>query len=135
LRTIERGLSHFEKTAYRAQSRDKQISGEDAFKLHETYGFPIDLTRQMALERGLAVDEVEFERFKKEHEQKSRESAKKQTFQSVTWMGAAEETDDSAKYKLSKEPLSAMIMCWVKDNEATHLEDIPEDEKIALVLD
>ncbi|HTU23181.1 MAG TPA: alanine--tRNA ligase, partial [Gemmataceae bacterium] len=134
LETIDRGLAHFEKAAYRAQGQNKQISGADAFKLHETYGFPIDLTRQMSSERGLSVDEIEFDRLKQEHETKSREGAKKQTFQSVTWLAAPEETDDSFKYKPSREPLRAQIQCWVKDNEAHYDEAIPDDEQVALVL-
>jgi alanyl-tRNA synthetase len=135
LETIDRGLAHFEKAAYRAQGQNRQISGEDAFRLHETYGFPIDLTRQMGSERGLSVDEIEFDRLKREHETKSREGAKKQTFQSVTWLAAPEETDDSFKYKPWHEPLRAQIQCWVKDNEAHDEEAIPDDEQIALVLE
>ncbi len=45
---------------------DGVISGEDAFRLHDTYGFPIDLTQQMAEERGLTVDIAEYERLMEE---------------------------------------------------------------------
>jgi alanyl-tRNA synthetase len=37
------------------------VSGEDAFKLHDTYGFPIDLTREIATERGVPVDLADFD--------------------------------------------------------------------------
>jgi alanyl-tRNA synthetase len=55
--TLERGLGLFEEVA-----AGGAISGEDAFKLHDTYGFPLELTRELATERGLAVDEEEFSR-------------------------------------------------------------------------
>jgi alanyl-tRNA synthetase len=134
LRTVDRGLGHFEKLAYRAQHQDKQISGEEAFRLHETYGFPIDLTRQLASERVLKVDEEEFERLRLDHEKLSRESAKKQTFQVVTWPDQPEETDDSDKYDRWDETITDQIMCWVQDNEAKSNLDIPDNQQIALVL-
>ena len=56
-RTIEQGMEQFEKVA----ARQKQaIPGEDAFKLHDTFGFPLELTRELADERGIEVDEEGF---------------------------------------------------------------------------
>ena len=55
--TLDRGLEIFERVAGKGQ-----ISGADAFLLHDTYGFPLDLTQLMARERGLAVDADGFER-------------------------------------------------------------------------
>ncbi len=51
------------------------ISGADAFKLHDTYGFPLDLTRELAEERGLPVDEDEFRRLMGEQRERSRAGA------------------------------------------------------------
>ncbi len=59
LRTLDRGLVLFAEAASRAE--DGRIGGEDAFRLHDTYGFPIDLTEVMARERGLAVDLAGYE--------------------------------------------------------------------------
>ncbi len=53
-RTLDRGIKLFEQVA--ASARDGCISGSDAFRLYDTYGFPIDLTALMARERGLRVD-------------------------------------------------------------------------------
>jgi alanyl-tRNA synthetase len=77
LRTIGRGLSLFEDAVGRTkgtspQSKQMQISGRDIFDLHTTYGFPPDLTRQMAQERGLTLDEAGYERLMREHEEKSK---------------------------------------------------------------
>ena len=55
-KTLDRGLEIFE--TMRAKGR---ISGKDAFRLYDTYGFPIDLTRLMATENGIEVDEAGFE--------------------------------------------------------------------------
>jgi alanyl-tRNA synthetase len=78
LATIEGGLARFEQLAP-AESTDKgTISGEDAFRLYDTFGFPIDLTELMAQERGYTVDIAGFEqalgeqRTRSKHERKSR---------------------------------------------------------------
>ncbi|HEX4215298.1 MAG TPA: alanine--tRNA ligase [Candidatus Dormibacteraeota bacterium] len=57
-RTLERGLELFEKTAAR---HSEVIPGEEAFTLHDTFGIPLELTREMAEERGLHVDQPGFE--------------------------------------------------------------------------
>jgi alanyl-tRNA synthetase len=56
-RTLTEGMERFEKFVAK---HPKSISGADAFLLHDTFGFPIDLTRELAAERGLEVDEEGF---------------------------------------------------------------------------
>ena len=56
--TLDRGLEIFEEAVKKAKSlKLKVISGEDAFKLYDTFGFPLDLTILLAKERGMDVDE------------------------------------------------------------------------------
>lgn len=60
-RTLEKGLRKFDRVVEKlAAQKQTQISGEDAVKLLTTYGFPFDLTRLMAEEKGLTVDEDKF---------------------------------------------------------------------------
>ncbi|MGN1337670.1 MAG: alanine--tRNA ligase [Candidatus Coprovivens sp.] len=67
-RTLEKGLREFEKT-----TRDnKDIDGETAFHLFDTYGFPLELTVELASEKGLKVDTEGYEVKFKEHQEKSR---------------------------------------------------------------
>ncbi|MCH8567343.1 MAG: alanine--tRNA ligase [Balneolales bacterium] len=72
LRTLGNGIVLFNELA----SRVKEISGEDAFKLHDTYGFPIDLTRLMARERNISVDESGFETLMQEQKERARNAGK-----------------------------------------------------------
>jgi alanyl-tRNA synthetase len=74
--TLERGIALFEEAADFAVKRHHgEIQGEDAFKLHDTYGFPIDLTEVMARERGLRVDYAEYERLMDEARERARAGA------------------------------------------------------------
>jgi alanyl-tRNA synthetase len=66
--TLARGLRLFEETA----ARGGDISGEDAFRLHDTYGFPLELTQELARERGLGVNDEEFTRLMEEQRARSR---------------------------------------------------------------
>jgi len=76
-RTLDRGIEIFNTAAKRAQkSKDKIISGEDAFQLYDTYGFPLDLTQLMAEERMLKVDTAEFDELMGEQRQRARAAQK-----------------------------------------------------------
>ena len=72
--TLERGMRLFEEIA-----TGDRISGEDAFRLHDTYGFPLELTRELAEERALAVDEEEFTRLMAEQRARSRRGVAAET--------------------------------------------------------
>jgi alanyl-tRNA synthetase len=66
--TLERGMAKFEEAA-----EGSSIGGEEAFVLAATYGFPIELTQELARERGLEVNEEEFTRLMEEHREVSRQ--------------------------------------------------------------
>ena len=68
--TLARGLTLFEEAA-----ADGEISGDEAFRLHDTYGFPLELTEELARERGLPVDEDGFRELMEEQRQRSRKAA------------------------------------------------------------
>jgi alanyl-tRNA synthetase len=75
-RTLEQGTRMLEELLERALQEDEEgISAEDAFMLHDTYGFPIELTRDLAAERGLGVDEDGFEERMNEQRERSRAPA------------------------------------------------------------
>jgi len=69
-RTVERGIELFEQLASRP---GQEIAGSDAFRLHDTFGFPLELTRELAEERGLAVDEQGFAAAMAEQRERSRQ--------------------------------------------------------------
>ncbi|MDX1477606.1 MAG: alanine--tRNA ligase [Saprospiraceae bacterium] len=74
LRTLEAGLRRFEAL----DVTGGEIAGQDAFELYDTYGFPIDLTRLIAAERGVSIDEAGFEASLQEQKERSRADARKE---------------------------------------------------------
>ena len=70
--TLDRGLNHFDKLVLSLSG--KVISGEEAFRLYDTFGFPLDLTQLISREKGLSVDEIGFNVAMEE--QRSRAKAK-----------------------------------------------------------
>jgi len=76
-RTLTAGSQIFDLAASRAKAEHAEtISGEDAFALHDTYGFPIDITLEMAAEQGLAVDQAGFRRLMTEQRERAKADAK-----------------------------------------------------------
>ena len=72
-RTLEKGLKEFEKAIKLIEGTE--INKDIAFKLYDTYGFPIELTEELAKEQGLTVDTEGFKQKFAEHQEKSREGA------------------------------------------------------------
>lgn len=91
LRTLGQGIDIFNKMT----EGKTTLSGEDAFRLHDTYGFPIDLTALMAREKGLAVDEKGFAERMKEQKDRARASGKFKVDLSTTneWVAVNQGSD------------------------------------------
>ncbi|WP_456409508.1 alanine--tRNA ligase [Oceanithermus sp.] len=71
LETLEQGIRRLESLLASLKEGDV-LSGEEAFRLHDTYGFPLDLTEEIAAERGVKVDREGFERAMKEQVERAR---------------------------------------------------------------
>jgi alanyl-tRNA synthetase len=77
LQTLKSGTQIFDLAATSLKSSKKSVlPGEDVFKLHDTYGFPFDLTLEMAREEGLEVDEDGFRRLMNEQRERAKADAK-----------------------------------------------------------
>ena len=83
-KTIDMGLSILTDMAKELTDNGKKVlSGEDSFKLYDTYGFPLDLTKEILEEKGLELDEEGFERCMQEQREKARDARK-----TTNYMGA-----------------------------------------------
>ncbi len=72
-KTLERGEREFNKIVNKLKTENKDtISGQDLFTLYETYGFPPEVTQDLAEEQGIKIDNTEFDRLFKDHQEKSR---------------------------------------------------------------
>lgn len=94
IKTLKHGEKEFNKVIEKAQKNNKNvIDGYTIFNLYETYGFPPEITVELASEQGFKADMEEYERLFKEHQEKSRLGSEKK-FKG----GLAEQTEETISY-------------------------------------
>jgi len=93
--TLDRGLIHFEKVMSDL-GNVKEVSGSDAFKLYDTYGFPLDLTQLMARERELTVDEAGFNELMDKQKKQAKQAGRfSNDSQNIEWIDVSEGEDSN----------------------------------------
>lgn len=107
--TLQQGLKEFEKLLKYIQNN--RISGKAAFKLYDTYGFPIEMTLELAKDHGITVDMEGYENCFKEHQQKSQAGAE-QKFKG----GLADHTVETARLHTATHLLLASLKKVLKDD-------------------
>ncbi|KAH9603555.1 hypothetical protein KSS87_001690 [Heliosperma pusillum] len=138
-KTLLKGIEKFKKAAQEVEG--KTLSGQDAFVLWDTYGFPLDLTQLMAEERNLAVDVKGFNEAMEEARERSRSAQNKQAGGAIVMDANATAslhnngvptTDDSSKY------------VWFQDHQTTiraiytgseFLESAEDGKEVGIVLE
>ena len=142
-KTLDRGERMFETFAQQAKLKDlKRLHGADVWRLYDTYGFPVDLTRLMAEERGLEIDEQEFEdarlqaREASKGQKKSQSSLLKLDVHDISNLQkmTIPQTDDSAKF--GRDNITSTIRVIYHDK--TFLNDtkqVPFGEQFGIILD
>ncbi|UTH13037.1 alanine--tRNA ligase [Macrococcus equipercicus] len=75
--TLEEGLVHFNRLKDAALSGSRQLDGADVFKLYDTFGFPVELTEELAEENGLKIDRAGFDAAMEQQRTRARESRQK----------------------------------------------------------
>jgi alanyl-tRNA synthetase len=101
-RTVEKGTLLLQKEidALKASAR-RELSGETAFHLYDTYGFPIDFTQEIAREHGISVDLAEYAREEDQHRERSKSEAAKS--------GLADTSEESIRYHTATHLLHAAL--------------------------
>ncbi|CDH55480.1 alanyl-trna synthetase [Lichtheimia corymbifera JMRC:FSU:9682] len=145
-KTLDRGEKLFEQYRIKAQEAgNKTLSGNDVWRLYDTYGFPVDLTRVMAEENGLTVDEKEFEAAQEAAKNASRKAKGGNAGEDVVALdvhdlGALEKmdavptTDDSFKYLAGN--VQGKIKAIVFEHKfLDNTEEIPKDRRFGILTD
>ncbi|XP_074557146.1 alanine--tRNA ligase-like isoform X2 [Curcuma longa] len=138
-RTLVKGIEKFKKAAQDVQGTT--LSGQEAFILWDTYGFPIDLTQLMAEERGLTVDGEGFNIAMEEARQKARSARSKVVGESIVMDADATSelhkkgvatTDDSYKFIWNQEHESVVKAMYTGSE---FIETAPDGADIGIVLE
>jgi alanyl-tRNA synthetase len=132
-RTLDRGLEIFNDAADKAQKlKNKTITGDDAFQLYDTYGFPIDLTQLMAQEQGLKVDTDGFDKLMDQQRSRAR-AAQKSTQLLVSADTELPVTQDLLKYTTSR--CEATIVGFIDQGAFKTDAEFQAGAEIGVVLD
>ena len=112
----------------------KVFSGKDAFRLNDTYGFPIDLTKEIVAEHGMTVDEDEFRRLMREQRERAR--AARKNAGADAWAGEGSVLEDVPETRFlgyERREAEAKVQALVKDGE--RVEKASAGDEVLLVLD
>ena len=129
-KTIDQGLNMLESLT----ANSNTLSGEDAFKLYDTYGFPIDLTKDILAEKGMSVDEDKFKELMNEQREKARNARK--TSDGESWKSdgiAFENIPATAFLGYTDDTCTATVLDIVSDGE--HVSAVTEGSNAVIVLD
>ena len=131
-KTIDSGLALLDEMLGYLQGNT--LSGADAFKLYDTYGFPVDLTKDILEEKGIAVDEDEFNRLMAE--QKARARAARKNAGADAWKGSASVIEQLPVGKFvgyTTCTANAKVVALVQTNEL--VESVAEGDEAIVILD
>jgi len=137
--TLRTGTTIFDLAAQEAKAGGRtQLSGSKAFALHDTYGFPIDLTLEMAAEQGLSVDEPGFRRLMGEQRDRAKADARAKKGRHSD-AGAYRQVADSlgrpVEFTGYSEIVSETVVRGIIDAGAAGVPSAREGDEVELVLD
>ena len=143
-KTLDRGETMFERYAQRCKVQNSEdLSGADVWRLYDTYGFPVDLTRLMAEERGLRINDEEVEKAQataREASKADKKGSAELVKLDVHDLGALEKmtdvpkTDDSAKF--GRGNITSVIKAVYHGKKfLKSTNEVPEREQFGLIVD
>ena len=143
-KTLDRGEKQFENYAQSSKLKDsKKLHGAEVWRLYDTYGFPIDLTRLMAEERGLDIDDKEVEEARLEAKEASKGDKKAaldlvkldvHDLGKLSKMKDIVPTDDSPKFDRGN--ITSLVKAIYHGKRFLQVtKEIPEGEQLGLIFD
>lgn len=131
LETLETGIRHLDELM---KKYSKMLPGSEAFKLYDTYGFPLELTREIAREHNRLIDEDGFEKAMKQAQELSRKSWKGSGEVDVGFYGSMHKKYGNAKF-LGYETLKVLSTVKAIFKEQNEIDTLKKNEEGELILD
>lgn len=143
-KTLDRGERQFEKYAQQSNTEGlKKLHGADVWRLYDTFGFPVDLTQLMAEERGLEIDDGEFEKARLKAKEASKGEKKAaldlvkldvHDIHTLSKKADINLTDDNAKF--GKDNITAQVKAiYYSKQFVQSTKEIPEGDQFGVILD
>ena len=132
LTTLDAGLTRLEQTVEAAPANTTVLSGDEAFRLHDTFGFPLDLTRQALTARGWSVDEAGFERALEAQRRRGREALEEQRGEDEALLAAVGDSEPTRF--LGFDSLTADADLAVLFSEGQRRDEANEGDAVEIVL-
>lgn len=135
--TIENGMKEYNKIlANKKAENSKAISGKEAFRLYDTFGFPFELTLEMAEEEGISIDEKEFEAAMQEQKEKARNSQNFQAKLSTDDLAVFDSIDATINTEfVGYDSLSSESKVIALSSEGKLIDTLSNNESGIIVLD
>ncbi|MDR1013233.1 MAG: alanine--tRNA ligase [Lactobacillales bacterium] len=129
-RTIDTGAALLQQMLEELkEKKQSQISGRDIFKLYDTYGFPVELTKELAQEEGLKIDDEGFKIAMKEQQDRARANVVKNSFMNVQSELLAK-IKESSFFSYNEKTMNARLLYLISDNQTQQTLDKGEAELI-----
>jgi len=133
-KTLDRGMEIFKTDIAECKiNNQNQLPGERAFRLYDTYGFPLDLTQLLAREIDMTVDVDSFDKLMEQQRNRARAAQKNAAYQADVLSDLLPETHDREKF--NNTTIKARLLGYVQEDRYVTEGPIPTNTKVGLVLD
>ncbi len=132
--TLDRGQGMLDEIIANAIKNNTEISGEDAFKLYDTYGFPLELTTEIAAEKNIKIDKTAFEKAMQEQKERAKSAQNKiKLTDELIYVDVAEKHGQTKFVGYETTSVKSKVVTLIQDSK--QVDSLSEGEEGEIILD